>query len=286
MSKTTTAEAGAGGIAVATVDSPDTNTNITVDNRRKFVINNVHNAFPQSQGAGKPGTSNDEAWGFVLLGALAVGLFATHFDVVLWFAIGAVIGLFTTAALGARRARQLRLWDKSKDALIVFEVVLTVIVTVWAWVSVLTSTHKGSSLEALRVRVEAGAAAMPLQSGGFQRWLGTVLNPIVAFFKVSSAEGQLVFAISLTFAVFISFMLLCVAWLRLNDWYSYMGFFFKEGNERAGKRATRYIERRFSDVWGFVILAALAVFFASGLFPQLMDASFSGAISPFPIRTS
>lgn len=281
--QTAVAKSRAGGVAIATTGSVNGDINVDVDNSRRIAIKNVHNSYHQPQGAGKPGASNDEMWGFGLLAFLGIGLFATQFNVVLWFAIGAVIGLLATAVLGAQRAWRLYLWDRQKDPVIVAEVVLAVGATMWAWLAVLTSTHNGATFESLRLRSQTEAALMPLEPSGIAHWVGVVLNPIVAFYKIAVVEDQFFFIGTLTVAVVISFVLLALAWLRLNDWYSYMGFLFidaPEGNERAGKRATRYIQRTGSDVWVFVVMAGFAVFCASGLLLQLMETTFANAESP------
>lgn len=281
--QTAVAKSRSGGVAIATTGPVNGDINIDVDNSRRIAIKNVHNSHYQRQSAGKPGASNDEMWGFGILAFLGIGLFATQFNMVLWFAVGAVLGLLITAVLGAQRAWRLYLWDREKDPVIVAEVVLAVGATIWAWVSVLASTHNGATFESLRLRAQADAALMSLEPSGIAHWVGIVLNPIVAFYKFAVVEDQFFFIGTLTVAVVFSFMLLALAWLRLNDWYSYMGFLFIDGStgsKRAGKRATRYIERASGDVWIFVIGAGSAVFCASGLLNQMMDAAFAGAKSP------
>lgn len=279
--QTATARSKVGGVAIATTGPINGDINVDVDNSRRIAIKNVHNSYVQSQGTAKPGASNDEMWGFALLTVLGIGLFATQFNVVFWFAVGAVVGLLATAVLGAQRAWRLNLWDKQKDPVIVTEVTLAVGATIWAWVAVLASTHNGATFESLRARAQAEAALMPLEPSGIAHWIGVVLNPIVSFYKIAAAEDQLLFVATSTVGVVFSFLLLAFAWLRLNDWYSYMGFLFDKGGARAGKRATRYMQRTGSDVWVFIIGAGFAVLCAGGLFLEVMERVFAGAVSPF-----
>lgn len=279
--QTATARSRAGGVAIATTGPVNGDINVDIDNSRRIAIKNVHNSYHQTPGAGKPGLSNDEMLGFGLLALLGIGLFATQFNIVFWFAVGAVVGLLATAVLGAQRAWRLYLWDRQKDPVIVAEVTLAVGATIWAWVAVLTSTHNGATFESLRLRAQADAALMSLEPNGLAHWFGIVLNPIVSFYKIAATEDQLFFVATSTVGVVFSFLLLAFAWLRLNDWYSYMGFLFDKGGERAGKRATRYIQRTGSDIWGFIIGAGFAVFCASGLFLKVMESVFAGAVSPF-----
>lgn len=181
VGQTAVAKSRAGGVAIATTGPVNGDINVDVDNSRKIAIKNVHNSYVQPQGAGKVGTSNDEMWGFGLLVVLGIGLFATQFYVILWFAVGAVIGLLATAVLGARRAWRLHLWDRQKDPVIVAEVILAVVATVWVWIAVLSATHNRASFEDLRSRAQAEAALMPLETDGIAHWVGVVLNPIAAF---------------------------------------------------------------------------------------------------------
>jgi len=274
------ARSGPGGVAIATTGPIEGDLRVEVDNRRKFVINNIQERYEQPQGSGSPGMSGDEAWAIGLLGLLVIGLFVTQFNVVLFFAVGVVVGLLVTATLGAQRAWRLRLWDRKKDAMILTEVVLAVAATVWAWITVLTSVHHGTTFETLRLRSEAEAALMPIESGGIARWVGAVFNPIIAFYKLAIAENHFFFVATLTVAVAFSFLLLAFAWLRLNDWYSYMGFWFDKGGERAGKRATRYVELTGGDVVTFVVGAAFVIVFASGLLLRVIEQGFNAFAMP------
>ena len=274
-----TARSGRGGVAITATGDVAGDIHVHQDIRRTLVIERVREVNRRVEASGESGNASDRAWGLGLLAALLIGVFATQFNIVFYFAIGAIVGIVITAILGAQRAGRLKLWD-SKDAVILTEVVLAIGVTIWTWITVHRSTNGAVTLKSLRSRAHADAALVPIEPDGIAHWLGVVLNPIVAFYKLAVAEGQLPFVVSLAFAALVSFLLLALAWSRLNDWYSFLGFWDGKGGERAGKRAARHIDLKGSDIWAVLLVSAVAIFFASGMFVRVWETCFSEAVVP------
>lgn len=252
--------------------------NVSIDNSRLVISNMTHSA-PQVMNKEPTSASDGAEWGAFVAVAAAAALFASYYVVLSWFVLGLAVGVVVTAGGGAVRARRWRLWDRS-STIVAIEVVLALGAAVGAWVAIFTAEHGGATLESLRARISADVAATPSQPG-IGGWIAEIfIAPIVACVKITVPENQFIFVLSLFAAFLLSFGLLIIGWLRLYNWYTYMGFFFGKGSERAVKRALRHSELKASDLVWFFVLAGLVAAFAGGLLVMLADMNAPPIIAP------
>jgi len=256
------ATAGPGAAAVAAGDSINGDVDVKIDNSRSIVIENIHESNPRATKTDAQGWSDTE-WLVVAAVVIAIGLFASYYVILGWFTIGISVGLLATAVSGAVRAGRWRLWD-GKALLIGVEVVLSGIAAIWAWTAIFTSEHGGVSLEDIRGTVATEIAANPAPEG-IAGVVASILSPTLMLFKVSFANGHLLFVISLFVGFVFSLIMLLLSWSRVLDWYAYMGFLYGTGSERSARRASRHVQLKSADVFWFFFFAAVTVVFASGL---------------------
>lgn len=244
---------------------------VSIDNSRSIVIHNMKESSPEGVPAADTSTNGTE-WLAVAVMVVAAGLFASYYMVLSWFTLGAALGGLFTAISGGIRAWRIRLWDRG-STIIVIDVILTAVAVVWTWVAIFTSEHRGTTLEGLRTRIADEAALAPTQSGPVGWFISFVVSPLAAFIKIGVAENQLLFIVSLFGAFLLSLALLLLTWSRLYDWYSYVGFLYGTGNERAVSRAVRHLDLRATDSVVVAILATIVIMFASGVFVWLSSGS-------------
>lgn len=240
-----------------------------VDNR-STVINNIRESAGANDSA-SGGTSTESIWLMIAGAVVAAALFANYYMIVSWFALGLGVGFAVTATLGVIRAVRWRLWDRG-SVLVLTEAVLAVTAVIWTWVAVFTSSHRGSTLEMLREQMAIEVAQTPIAPGPMEWVQRHLLAPIGAFVNVATANGQMVFVISLFGAFVVSCLVMLLVWVRLYDWYVYLGFHFGSGSERAAARAARHTGLRVADLWIILLPAAVAVLLASGAFVTMADA--------------
>ncbi|MCI1019672.1 hypothetical protein HWD99_13660 [Microbacterium sp. C5A9] len=250
-----------------------------VDNRSTVITN-----ITESRGAAgtASGASSTESTWLIVFGMLvAAALFANYYVVVSWFALGLGVGFGLTATLGVIRALRWKLWDR-RAAIVLAESALAVTAVIWTWVAVFSSEHDGSTLETLRAQMAVDVAQTPITPGPLEWPQRHLLVPIGAFVNVAIGSGQMIFLISLFGAFVLSFMVMLFVWVRLYNWYVYLGFLFGVGSEGAAKRAARHTQLTVADLGVVLIMAAIAIFFASGMFVGLADA---GVQAPVPVPT-
>ena len=143
-------------------------------------------------------------------------------------------------------------------------VLVLVVAAIWAWTAIFTSEHGGVSLEDIRGTVATEIAANPAPEG-IAGVVASILSPTLMLFKVSFANGHLLFVISLFVGFVFSLIMLLLSWSRVLDWYAYMGFLYGTGSERSARRASRHVQLKSADVFWFFFFAAVTVVFASGL---------------------
>ncbi|QIK62923.1 hypothetical protein G7068_06705 [Leucobacter viscericola] len=259
--KTANARSGKGGVAVAIQDSPNSDLDIHVDNSRQITIKNITHSNSQV-GANTSKSSGDDPWLIGIAGLVAVGAFAVYFDYVFWFTLGAVLGLLVAGSLAVIRAHSLRLWTR-KDFLIAIEVSIALTATIWTWISIFTASHRGVTLDELRTRAAEMPSEFPTASG-LAGWASEFFSPVISFVKIAFDEDQLFFALTLTGACVLSSTLLVLAWVRLIDWYTFMGFRYGKGSERAAKKAWRYSQPKGANLIYFIIVGTFVILLASG----------------------
>lgn len=241
----------------------------TVDNR-SIVINNIRESGGQTDAA-RGGVSDDSMWLIVVALIAAAALFANYYPIVSWFSLGAGVGFAVTATLGVIRAMRWRLWGAGA-AIVLIEAVLAVVAVVWTWVAVFSAEHRGATLESLRAQMALDVAATPVAPGPLEWVHRHLIAPIVSFVEVAVSTGQMIFLISLFGAFVVSFMVMLLVWARLYDWYVYLGFLFGTGSRWAAKRAEQHMQLTAADLWMVLLMVAVAIFFASGVFVGLADA--------------
>lgn len=240
-----------------------------VDNR-STVINNIRESGGPKEAA-SGGLSTESMWLIVAGMVVAAALFANYYVIVSWFALGLGVGFAVTATLGVIRAVRWKLSDRG-SALVLAEAALAVTAVIWTWVAVFTSEHRGSTLETLRAQMAVEVAQTPI-TPGLVEWIHRhLLAPVGAFVNVAIANGQAVFVISLFGAFVVSFLVMLLVWVRLFNWYVYLGFHFGFGSQRAAKRAQRHADLAVADLGIVLLLATIAVLFASGVVVSMADA--------------
>lgn len=245
------------------------NSDHRVDNR-SIVINHIRESGGMKDAA-RGGVPDDSIWLIVVALIAAAALFANYYPIVSWFSLGVGVGFAVTAVLGVVRAVRWKLWGRGA-AIVLIEAVLAIIAVIWTWVAVFSSEHKGATLETLRAQMAVEVARSPITPGPLEWVQRHILAPVGAFVEIAFSTGQMIFLISLFGAFAVSLMVMLLVWARLYDWYVYLGFLFGAGSRWAAKRAEQHRQLTVADLWMILLMVAIAIFFASGVFVGLADA--------------
>lgn len=245
------------------------NSDHRVDNR-SIVINHIRESGGMKDAA-RGGVPDDSIWLIVVALIAAAALFANYYPIVSWFSLGVGVGFAVTAVLGVVRAMRWKLWGRGA-AIVLIEAVLAIIAVLWTWVALFSSEHKGATLETLRAQMAVEVARSPITPGPLEWVQRHILAPVGAFVEIAFSTGQMIFLISLFGAFAVSLMVMLLVWARLYDWYVYLGFLFGAGSRWAAKRAEQHRQLTVADLWMILLMVAIAIFFASGVFVGLADA--------------
>jgi hypothetical protein len=202
---------------------------------------------------------------------IATGLFLSYHPILLWLTVGITIGLLVTLVMAVLRAARFRLWDGAAILLII-EVVLSLTAAAVAWVGVATLSWHGTTIGQLSDRVNAATAANQPAPDLMSAIFDAVLDPAIQLIKLGFQDQTLLLALTLMGAVLLSSLMLIWSWLGLFDWMAYTGFVYGQTTKKwLVKRAIRFENRSWGGFWAHLVLCAIVVLFATGLFLSFVD---------------
>lgn len=264
---------GRGGTQVIVAEKVDGDVHVAIDNSREIVVQNIAaSRLATAQAKQSQSQSNETIWLLVAAAILTAGLFVSYHQFLFWLNVGIVLGLLGTLALGVVRASRHRLWNLQAFA-IVFEVGLSLVATVWAWVGVATVTWRGSTVGSISERVNQAAMANEPTPSTLGVIVDAVLDPAAQLVMITFQDQTLTMVLTLMAAVVLAALALVMSWASLFDWLAFMGFVFGHADsKRLAKRAYRFEKRGWGRFWAHVIVCAMVIFFATGLFLVYQDA--------------
>lgn len=229
---------------------------ISVNNSKQVVVQNI-SATPGGRTDSDPAQSDGQIWIAVIVAVIGAGLFVLYYEFLVFFCIGACIGLLVNAVITIRQAIHLRLWD-SRASLISVEVILTLTAAVFSSWSQLNTTYAGLRLEELSTSTRSAMPPIDANNGitGYVEWL---LAPSKHLIEASQGFQGIAFVLSLMASLFLSLVLQFDCWRRLRSWGSYLIFFYGTVDERWAKRANRFLQYDWKSAVGFAIAVGLTI---------------------------
>lgn len=243
-----------GGVTV--VGDDNITGDISVDNSKQVVVQNI-SATPGGRTDSDPAQSDGQIWIAVIVAVIGAGLFVLYYEFVVFFCIGACIGLLVNAVATIRQAIHLRLWD-SRASLIVVEVILTLTAAAFSSWSQLNTVYAGLRLEELSTSTRSAMPPIDADNGitGYVEWL---LAPSKHLIEANQGLEGLAFVLCLMASLVLSLVLQFDCWRRLRSWGSYLTFFYGTVDERWAKRANRFLQYDWKSAVGFAIAVGLAI---------------------------
>lgn len=265
------------------VDDVQGDVDVSIDDRRYIIVQeNIEESYAPAKSKGKS-DSSDEIW-LVGIGAVLVAtLFLMTYSILFWVIVGMIIGLAATLFLTIARTFRARLWSWRATGVVV-QVLASIAGAGYAWYSVFNLTWRAYTITSLNQRVSDAAATISTPNRSGNQWMTNIFGYISELVKMDFPNG-LAFVISILGAVVVSGTMLIWTWSALFDWNAYVGFIHGRASQRMGKRAYRYSRSGWGDIGMIIFTVAIVLFFASGLFLNLVDGSLVKSLSSLsPLR--